>query len=529
MFAVPGWSISGAAPKTQKLAKTDSIASGSAKKRKRSSAKSKEESITSDNLAELWEKHIDGRTTVNAQEPEAKSKLSKREKKRRKYKQDASTLKDANDDSKEEIPEQDGTEKPHIREPPNSEKIESKMKLTAPQKKRDLVEGGRDGTLIFAKAPPLPSSNLTPLQSNMRQKLISSRFRTLNETLYTTSSDSSFELFNQNPRLFTEYHEGFQRQVLSWPENPVDGFIRWIRDRGRAGNLAGGSGNQKAQFRKHKKDKKEKVLKQDTEEQRQANLEGVVPLPRDLRTGMCTIVDLGCGEARLSQILSTTPSPSPSTVSLNLRIHSFDLAATSELVTAADVRSLPLAESSVDIAIFCLALMGTNWIEFVEEAYRVLQWKGECWISEVGSRFGKPKTKPRQVEHSVGKRTKEKDTRHNRGKVMKGNKADGGDELEGLDIAEEVPAVQQASTDVSTFVSVLQRRGFELQGQPELGNKMFVRMRFIKARAPLRGKCVRKGGDSQEGHKKFIERETDEAITVAEEASALKPCVYKTR
>ncbi|RJE16810.1 rRNA processing protein Rrp8 [Aspergillus sclerotialis] len=35
--------------------------------------------------------------------------------------------------------------------------------------------------------------------------------------------------------------------------------------------------------------------------------------------------------------------------------------------------------------------MGTNWVSFVEEAWRVLRGdgKGECWVSEVKSRFGR--------------------------------------------------------------------------------------------------------------------------------------------
>ena len=51
---------------------------------------------------------------------------------------------------------------------------------------------------------------LTPLQQAMRQKLISSRFRHLNEQLYTTPSEKAVELFNANPELFDEYQRQFK-------------------------------------------------------------------------------------------------------------------------------------------------------------------------------------------------------------------------------------------------------------------------------------------------------------------------------
>ena len=42
---------------------------------------------------------------------------------------------------------------------------------------------------------------------------------------------------------------------------------------------------------------------------------------------------------------------------------------------------------SVDVVVFCLALMGTNYGDFIAEALRVLRRKGRLWIAEVRSRF----------------------------------------------------------------------------------------------------------------------------------------------
>uniref|UniRef100_A0A8C8AJG5 Ribosomal RNA-processing protein 8 n=1 Tax=Otus sunia TaxID=257818 RepID=A0A8C8AJG5_9STRI len=48
---------------------------------------------------------------------------------------------------------------------------------------------------------------------------------------------------------------------------------------------------------------------------------------------------------------------------------------------------VPLEDESVDVAVFCLALMGTNLQEILEEANRVLKLGGTLMVAEVASRF----------------------------------------------------------------------------------------------------------------------------------------------
>lgn len=48
---------------------------------------------------------------------------------------------------------------------------------------------------------------------------------------------------------------------------------------------------------------------------------------------------------------------------------------------------LPQKDGSVDCCVFCLALMGTNYIEFLIEAVRVLKIDGRLIVSEVLSRL----------------------------------------------------------------------------------------------------------------------------------------------
>ena len=44
----------------------------------------------------------------------------------------------------------------------------------------------------------------------------------LNETLYTTKGREAYALLQENPSLFTAYHEGFRAQTKGWNVNPVD-------------------------------------------------------------------------------------------------------------------------------------------------------------------------------------------------------------------------------------------------------------------------------------------------------------------
>lgn len=86
------------------------------------------------------------------------------------------------------------------------------------------------------------------------------------------------------------------------------------------------------------------------------------------------IADFGCGEARLA---SEVPQ----------EVHSLDLVATKPEVIACDMAHTPLTAESVDVAVFCLSLMGINLKDFVMEANRVLKPRGMLKIAEVASRF----------------------------------------------------------------------------------------------------------------------------------------------
>ena len=61
-------------------------------------------------------------------------------------------------------------------------------------------------------------------------------------------------------------------------------------------------------------------------------------------------------------------------------MHSFDLVSKEDFITACDIANVPLADKSLDIAVYCLALMGTNWSEFIVESSRCLKLNGQLWV-----------------------------------------------------------------------------------------------------------------------------------------------------
>ncbi|KAI9704725.1 MAG: 25S rRNA (adenine645-N1)-methyltransferase [Candelina mexicana] len=588
MFAVPGWAVSPASLKTQTAssqpAPIESLedtnratlegAPKSSKKRKRRHDKPKSNGVvvTSDNLAELWAKHIEG----NGAEGELNGSMRSSKKRR---KTEPNELAAAGGDLNGKLTSRDGARdietgfsKSKIakaskdggknltagsRTDTTQEKVEShKSREDEPRPKprrgKTLKEKKREKKAAHQTSntntpttqpssqtntdpqsptaitqppsiptphtlPPISNTQLTPLQASMRSKLTSARFRHLNQTLYTTPSSTSLTLFEQNPSLFTDYHAGFRQQVSIWPTNPVDNFISTLKTRGGAVRQPNSS---------HGKGKKAKKPNQDTKLDVD---EGNPPLPRT--DGVCVVADLGCGDARLAISLNT----SGVTQKVKLKILSFDLYSESKEVTKADIASLPLENGSVDVAIFCLALMGTNWIDFIEEAWRVLRLKGELWVAEIKSRFGRVVThKEKRIEHSVGNKKK-------KNPVSKADRQAQEAEDENAELAVEVDGAEsgkggKGGTDVAAFVEVLRKRGFVLQGESavDLSNKMFVKMGFVKALTPTKGKCVPadKGGQAKEGEtwkRKAKTKFLDERDGEGDEAKVLKPCVYKLR
>jgi ribosomal RNA-processing protein 8 len=510
MFAVKGWSVDPASLKPQtevfkSSTKGDGESLKSSKKRKREHEDGSSNTQTQD-VGQLWERHIEGKHPTKKQKKEKRKKLkTKGADNEGEGSENSSRLQSLVKQSKTlqshgnaDVEISGGLDR-------NEKRKKQKLARTPPANESQPVNQEMAGSRNKNSA----GETLTPMQSAMRQKLVSARFRHLNETLYTKPSTAAQQLFNDNPEMFEDYHAGFRQQVSVWPENPIDKLIGEIKSRGKV--------------RGPKKDKKGHVIDCNPNLGRGDQFEA---LPRT--HGTCIIADLGCGDARLAGTLQK----SGDTAELNLKLHSYDLHSQSPLVTKADISNVPLQDGSVDVAIFCLALMGTNWISFIEEAYRILHWKGELWISEIKSRFGRISKSGKAVEHSVG--NKRKQAAIKAANEAKKRAEDERSEQDVLQTEVDGMPTNKEDTDVSAFVDVLKRRGFVLKSTNgkgvDLSNKMFVRMEFVKASTPTKGKGV--PNETTPGLKKAKTKyipELEDEITTEDETGTLKPCLYKIR
>ena len=590
MFAVPGWNVSAAiATQTEVPKPKDPNKLG--KKAQKRKLRQEEQQVNAENFVEQWERRFgnegDGKRASEEAVKEGvvagKDKnvgvdadvdaeaLEKRGKKRKRGKPGG--RKDGREGGGV-ISKGEGEVATQAVQAENGESSSNKdsakaadgtSKREKKKRKKDQDSNLQANGAEKATAPALTAAvdllpepkGLTPLQKSMRSKLASARFRHLNESLYTKPSAESLTLFRDDPSMFDDYHRGFAQQVDVWPENPVDGYVASI--------VAKGKIRTKDPWKEKKRqEKKGKPGSADVEaDAAVVPAKGdAKPLPRNIK-GHCTIADLGCGTASLSYRLQAQLKP------LNLTLHSFDLSKPSgpsaPLVTVADISALPLADNTVDVAIFCLALMGTNWLDFIDEAYRVLRWRGELWISEIKSRFGRVEGRkagkpPVNSVGSLRKRMDGKDKKKkNQGSNNKGGEgddegiADSADEAE-LAVTVDGAAAAKEGTDVTAFTAVLRRRGFVLDALPErpqdaidLRNKMFVKMHFVKAAHPSAGKNARPdqkaGAGAQPGGlkmglkgKKFgaIAGRGDgdgdkDGVSAEKEMKVLKPCLYKIR
>ncbi|KAI4693308.1 uncharacterized protein J4E88_001679 [Alternaria novae-zelandiae] len=578
MFAVPGWNVA-AQVKTQVEVPKPKDSTKPGKKAQKRKEKREEQQVNADNLAEQWDSIANGKgaevekteKTKKTKKPEAASVKAtdeaaqdKRGKKRKRGKAGGNKDKDADADGAKEMDAdtaavaepaeakadaaKSAEEKPATAD---SEAKREKKKRRKESKADKLLAANANGTNPASAAPALENllpepKGLTPLQRSMRSKLASARFRHLNEALYTKPSADSASLFKEDPSMFEDYHRGFAQQVEVWPSNPVDGYVNSIIVRGKLRNK---------DIRKDRRGPPKNAVRRGPgfEEEETTAIApprgDAKPLPRDFK-GHCTVADLGCGTASLSYRLQ------PHLKSLNLTFHSFDLSKptgpSADLVTIADISALPISENSVDVAIFCLALMGTNWLDFIDEAYRILRWKGELWVSEIKSRFGRVDKKKGGVPiNSIGSLKKTMDKKPPKAKKAKADKppeegpVDSEDEEE---LAVNVDGQEgKEGTDVSAFIEVLRKRGFVLDALPErpgdaidLSNKMFVKMQFVKAAHPSKGKnakedqkagaVAQRGGGMKFGlkGKRFGAGDGDDEGD-AKDGAVLKPCLYKIR
>ncbi|ESL08474.1 hypothetical protein TRSC58_03823 [Trypanosoma rangeli SC58] len=179
---------------------------------------------------------------------------------------------------------------------------------------------------------------------HFRTKLSSSTFRLLNEQIYNSTVAFASQLL-RDPSTYADYHNGYRQQLEQWPLKPTQVILEALL------------GDRRGRFLANKA----------------KSMPGYIPTS-------WVIADMGCGDAQIAQ----TMQPKGYTV------YSFDFCAVNEYVTVANATSVPLDGNSVDICIFSLSLMSTDYVECLYEAFRVLKPKRLLKIVEVRSRIPHP-------------------------------------------------------------------------------------------------------------------------------------------
>ena len=204
-----------------------------------------------------------------------------------------------------------------------------------------LGENWVDATKEPSKHKPMtrtitPSTSLNPQPPHLSQlSLYHKEYKTLH-------SSNLAAKFKERPQLWSSYHQVAEANELSFPDGqvPYQRVIAFLQ-------------THLATFhpKKHK-----------------------------------TIVDMGCGTARVHRAFADRP---------NLTFHNLDHVACDDRVTVADISHTELEDGDADVVILCLALWGSNKEEYFKEAFRLLDPNGRLilvepskrWMDETGHRL----------------------------------------------------------------------------------------------------------------------------------------------
>jgi hypothetical protein len=146
----------------------------------------------------------------------------------------------------------------------------------------------------------------------------------------TSTSEHMHNWFVNNPNEWKEYHKQREISKLKWDEDPVDVIANEINQRN------------------------------DTN----------------------VIADMGCGLAKLSTLIK---EPN--------KVISIDHYSENKDVIQCDMKHTPLNDNETDITVFCLSLWGTNYLDYIKEAYRITSKRGFMYIVEPNDEFDFDKLK----------------------------------------------------------------------------------------------------------------------------------------
>ena len=93
------------------------------------------------------------------------------------------------------------------------------------EKKKVKLHRSLKANVVISKSGDFSNGFLAQLQNKVK----GSKFRWINEQLYTQSGEDSLRMIKEDESLFDVYHQGFREQVTRWPLVPVDVFISILK------------------------------------------------------------------------------------------------------------------------------------------------------------------------------------------------------------------------------------------------------------------------------------------------------------
>ncbi|MBV9179224.1 MAG: hypothetical protein JO297_19510 [Nitrososphaeraceae archaeon] len=184
----------------------------------------------------------------------------------------------------------------------------------------------RNEISIFERRNLVEPSLLSIAELQQQQRNLS-EFSRLNNIINNSKSETIHDKIQQDPHFLVEYHEKQDEAKKLWPFDPVNVIASKINGLKWPANV---------------------IMK-------------------------LVIADFGCGRAKLAELLKEN------------KMYNFDHHnILNDKIIACNIKSVKdyLKDGKLDVAVFCLSLMGEDWRDYITEAKRCLAKNGLLFIAE---------------------------------------------------------------------------------------------------------------------------------------------------
>uniref|UniRef100_A0A7S1KRD1 Ribosomal RNA-processing protein 8 n=1 Tax=Percolomonas cosmopolitus TaxID=63605 RepID=A0A7S1KRD1_9EUKA len=301
------------------------------------------------------------------QSDQNKPKSKKKKNRKQKAKNDTQNANSATNNASSQSKKSKRRDSSKVQEPSRKKRKLNDSDTDAPTSQLDIAPADYNplSSLVLNPGAASTKKAKTELLASVQQEpevdpatatLVSSQFRLLNEKYYVQNSNAMMQYLRENPSAFEVYHKGFEQSRKKWNFDPFSWIVPSLL-----------------------KHFEERCVKQLTRYR-----------SKELRT--FHVVDMGCGKAELELLFRKAVDEKFGEAlkrgDLNYEIYfeNLDMVAANERVKVADMRNTNLRTASCDAVVYSLSLMGTNYLDFLVEGYRLLKKGGIMPIVEIESR-----------------------------------------------------------------------------------------------------------------------------------------------